>query len=274
MDQRSISRPMFGMQFSLDSLDDLACELCTSPVPQGSGPRLLVTINVDHVVNLRRNAAFRKAYRSAWKATIDGMPILLYAKLRGIGVAERVTGANLFPLVFDNLNPALHRPFFVPSNESTASFLRTGLLAAGFTEVQFDIHIPEFGFETDAVQSHTLVSKIAALHPTHIFFGVGAPKSEIWIDRHRSQLGDAYCLAVGAALDFHAGTYRRAPLWMQQAGLEWCWRFGQQPKRMFRRYFIDSRLIFGALVDDMYYQGKAIPEMRMSRLSRYETHSE
>lgn len=264
MSSVSISHPMFGIRFSSESIDDIAREICAFPVPEGAGLRLLVTTNVDHVVNLRRNAAFRNAYQSSWKATIDGMPILLYARLRRIGVSSRVTGASLFPIVFCNLKPGLHRPFFVPAHQGTADILRESLLAVGFEEAQLGFHVPEFGFESDPLASEALVSQIAALRATHIFFGVGAPKSEIWINRYRSGLGDAYCVAVGAALDFHAGTVRRAPSWMQRAGLEWSWRFAQQPKRMFRRYFIDSWLIIGAIVSDLKSDGTRIPEMTTS----------
>ncbi|HEY5797596.1 MAG TPA: WecB/TagA/CpsF family glycosyltransferase [Bosea sp. (in: a-proteobacteria)] len=256
---QSPSRPMFGLQFSCESIDDIAREICTSPVPNGAGIRLLATLNVDHVVNLRRNADFRQAYRSAWKVTIDGMPILIYARLRRIGTKSRVTGASLFPVVFDGLKPGVHRPFFVPSNQITANILRERLLAAGFDDAQIGIRVPEFGFEADPVASLALEHQIAALRPTHIFFGVGAPKSEIWIDRHRAVLGDAYGLAVGAALDFHAGTQRRAPGWMQKVGLEWFWRFALQPRRMFRRYFVDSWLVFGAIAEDLQSGGGKIP---------------
>lgn len=255
----SVSRPMFGLQFSCESISDIARQICSSPVPRGRGIRLLTTLNVDHVVNLRKNADFRKAYRGSWKTTIDGMPILIYAKLRNIGVKARVTGADLFPLIFNNLRPGVHRPFFVPSNQVAADILRDRLLAAGFDEAQIGIHVPEFGFEADPVASLALANRIAALHATHIFFGVGAPKSEIWIDRHRALLGDAYGLAVGAALDFHAGTLRRAPPWMQAAGLEWFWRFAQQPKRLFRRYFVDSWLVFGAIAKDLQSGGVTFP---------------
>lgn len=261
MGAHPVSRPMFGMQFSCESIDEIARELCASPLPEGAGLRLLVTLNVDHVVNLRRNAAFRKAYRSSWKATIDGMPVLLYARLRGAGVPARVTGASLFPLVLDNLKPGIHRPFLVAAHQSTADILHARLRAAGFDDAQLGIHVPKFGFEADPIASADLAGQIAALRATHVFFGVGAPKSEIWIDRHRAELGDAYCLAVGAALDFHAGTLRRAPAWMQQVGLEWFWRFGQQPRRMFRRYFVDSWLVFGAVLSDLKCNGTKFPEI-------------
>jgi len=267
MSARTGSRPMFGLNFSCETLDEIADELCRVPAPAGGGLRHLVTMNVDHVVHLRKHAEFRTAYRNAWKATIDGMPILLYARLRQIGVKARVTGADLFPVVFGRLDPARHRPFIVASSQGTANVLREALVRTGFDATQFAFHIPEFGFEKDAAATALLIEQVALLRPTHIFFGVGAPKSEIWIDRHRALLGDAYCLSVGAALDFHAGSVKRAPSWMRRIGFEWAWRFAQQPKRLFRRYFVDSRFVIGAIISDLRHDGRRIPDMKVGALN-------
>lgn len=262
MSETKKSAPMFGLSFSCESIEKIADQICDIPVPAGQGPRHLVTLNVDHVVHLRKHAEFRQAYVSAWKATIDGMPVLLYARVRKIGVKSRVTGADLFAVVFRRLQAGRHRPFLVAANHRTATILSDELICKGFDPTQFVVHIPDFGFEKDAVKSGCLVDEITRLKPTHIFFGVGAPKSEIWIDRHRSSLGDSYCLCVGAALDFHAGTAIRAPKWMRRTGFEWAWRFAQQPTRMFRRYFVDSRYLIGAILTDIRNNGRRLPSMK------------
>jgi len=75
---------------------------------------------------------------------------------------------------------------------------------------------------------------------THLFFGLGAPKSEVWIHENRHLLGDTYALAVGASLDFYVGLRKRAPIWMRNYGLEWSWRVMMEPRRLFKRYFVES----------------------------------
>ena len=75
---------------------------------------------------------------------------------------------------------------------------------------------------------------------THLFLGVGSPKSEVWVDRHRDALGDLYAFGFGAALDFAAGRVARAPVWMRGTGLEWLFRLGQDPRRLVRRYSVNA----------------------------------
>jgi N-acetylglucosaminyldiphosphoundecaprenol N-acetyl-beta-D-mannosaminyltransferase len=86
---------------------------------------------------------------------------------------------------------------------------------------------------------------------THLLLGVGAPRSEIWADRYRDELGDCYVLSVGAGLEFFAQTKRRAPSWMRRVGLEWLWRLGQDPRRLWRRYLIGSFGFVRAITHDL-----------------------
>ena len=86
-------RPLFGAPISPVTEEDLIRELL-APAERGSGARLVVTMNLDHVVNLRLNGRFRTAYQSAWRVTIDGAPVFAYARFAGVQVPERVTGAD------------------------------------------------------------------------------------------------------------------------------------------------------------------------------------
>ena len=90
---------VFGLQISPLTAAAVAERVLTERLPPGSGPGLLVTANLDHVVTLARNARFRAAYDNAWLVTADGMPVYLYARGRGVDVTERVTGADLCPVL-------------------------------------------------------------------------------------------------------------------------------------------------------------------------------
>lgn len=74
-----------------------------------------------------------------------------------------------------------------------------------------------------------------------VFVGLGCPKQEKWMCTHRSQIR-AVLIGVGAAFDYHAGTIKRAPPWMQQHGFEWLYRLGAEPRRLFKRYAITNFL--------------------------------
>lgn len=244
------SRSIFGIAFSQTSLDRLVEDLLR-PVEPGQGARLVVTANVDHVVQLRQNEGLRAAYAHAWRRTIDGFPVYLYARARGLGVEEKVTGADLFPLLMERFDPARHRPFFVCADEEIAKGLTDWLVARGMPADAVGFAVPPFRFEQDKAYSDWLASAIRAHGTTHLLFGVGCPKSEIWIDRHRDKVGDVYACAVGAALAFFTGSLTRAPYPVRRAGFEWLWRALQEPNRLLKRYFFHSWGFLAAVVEDM-----------------------
>lgn len=241
---------MFGYVFARDRLEDLAEAIATVPAT-GQGTRLVVTANVDHIVQLQTNVALAEAYQNSWKRTIDGMPVWLYARLSRLDIPERIPGADLFPAVMARLVPAQHRLFFVVANAEIGERLVAALIQRGFNASAIQYLAPPFGFEADEDYSKVMIERILANRTTHLFFGVGCPRSEVWISQHRSMLGDVHAMAVGAALAFYVGVERRAPEAFRAAGLEWLWRVAHEPKRLAARYFIHSRSFITALIVDM-----------------------
>ncbi|MFD0935112.1 WecB/TagA/CpsF family glycosyltransferase, partial [Methylobacterium trifolii] len=100
--------------------------------------------------------------------------------------------------------------------------------------------VPPFGFEDDRAYGQALAERVRAHGTTLLVMGVGAPKSEIWVDRQGLALGAPVVLSVGEALNVAAGLVPRAPVLMQRMGLEWSFRFLCAPRRLFRRYFLRS----------------------------------
>lgn len=243
-------RSIFGIAFSTWRAAQVVDAIVDEPVPVGAGLRLLVTANVDHIVTLTRSAAFRAAYRYAWLAVIDGTPVYLYARLRGLATPGRVTGADLFPAILARLQPARHRPFLICSSEASAAALRQKLAGLGFADPGAVVVAP-MGFEHDAAYGRDLLRTLRERKITHLFFGLGAPKSEIWMDQHRPELPDCYGLAFGAGLDFFAGTKRRAPPLLRRIGAEFLWRVATEPRRLFKRYFVSSWVFLRAVALDL-----------------------
>jgi N-acetylglucosaminyldiphosphoundecaprenol N-acetyl-beta-D-mannosaminyltransferase len=221
-----------------------------------TGVRLVVTANVDHVAYLRRNGRFRNAYNQAWLATADGTPVFLYARLHGVTVPERVTGIDLFPDLINALTPGTHRLYFVVGKHGTAEKLMERLKTRGFSRDQIGINVTPLGFEDDASYGERLAQEIRQRATTHLFFGVGAPRSEIWIHEHREQLGSLYAFGFGSALDYYAGTARQIPRILRALGLGWLWRVANEPKRLLRRYIVNFWRFAGAVVDDLRFGGR------------------
>jgi N-acetylglucosaminyldiphosphoundecaprenol N-acetyl-beta-D-mannosaminyltransferase len=243
---------VLGVTFSPLARDALVERVLRDRMPKGTGVRLIATANLDHIVNLVRNARFRAAYSSTWAATADGAPVLAYARLRGCEIAERVTGADLTASLLKEMEAGVCRPFFVTSSERTGALLQQALIARGFSAESVAHHCPQFGFERDPTASARLAATIREHRTTHLFVGLGAPKSEIWVHENRDLLGDTYALAIGASLDFYLGLRKRAPVWMRRIGCEWLWRLMSEPKRLSRRYLLDSWLVIPAVANDLF----------------------
>ncbi len=251
-----VQRPVFGIRFRDEPAADLAHSIATEPVPAGDGPRLIVTTNIDHVVQLAEVPAFRTAYDNAWAVTADGWPVVAYARLVGGYGGGRVTGADLFPLIAAELT-AEHRIVCLASSERTAVGLRERLEREGVPPSVTEVIVPPYGFEADPVYGTMLARRIRAFGTTHLFMGVGAPKSEIWVDQHRETLGDLYACCFGAALNFYAGTRRRAPMLMQRLGLEWLWRMMGEPRRLIARYGRGAPRYLMLVLRDIWRRGRA-----------------
>ena len=248
-DGRPASRMVFGLSISPLIQEELVRELLAPPSTT-SGARLVVTVNLDHVVTLRTDARFRRAYADAWRITVDGAPVYLYARAAGLPLRERVTGSDLFAELVERWDPDEHRLFMLVCNDEAAVRMTQILAQRGFDEQSLTIEVPPFGFESDAAYSKALAARIKAKRSTHLIMGVGAPKSEIWAHEHLDQLGNPFILCVGAAVEFVTGLKTRSPIIMRRIGMEWLWRFGTEPRRLFHRYFVRSfGFVFAILAD-------------------------
>ena len=231
---------VLGLKFSLAGELELAHTVVEKEVPAGEGPRVMATANTDHVVHLAENAALRQAYSHAWVITADGTPVYLYAKLRGMLLPGRVTGSDLCGRILDGVKPDVHRLFFVVGSAETSAGIRAEWSRRGCSASSLCMRVPAHGCDTDTGYAADRARDIRRHRTTHLFFGLGSPKSEVWTDQHRVIIGDCYVLNFGAGLDFFAGTKMRAPIIFRRAGMEWAWRLALEPRRLFRRYLINS----------------------------------
>ncbi len=102
-----------------------------------------------------------------------------------------------------------------------------------------------------------MLARIAAAAPDVLVLGLGAPKQEVWADRHREAIAAKVALCVGATIDFLADAQPRAPVWMRRAGLEWTFRVAREPRRLAGRY----------LRDGMRFPGLVLRSWRSARRS-------
>jgi UDP-N-acetyl-D-mannosaminuronic acid transferase (WecB/TagA/CpsF family) len=111
------------------------------------------------------------------------------------------------------------------------------------------VHCPPFGHES-AQEARAAVSAVRRARPDLLFVALGAPRQDLWIREHLNELEVPVCMGVGGAFNFVAGMLPRAPRWMQQAGMEWLFRLGQEPTRLWRRYLLNDLPLMLHLVLD------------------------
>jgi exopolysaccharide biosynthesis WecB/TagA/CpsF family protein len=197
-------------------------------------PGYVVTPNLDHVMKLRSDTAFRDAYRDASLILPDGHPLLWMARLRGKQL-HLVTGSDLVvPLCHAASREACSVFLFGTTFEAVTTCARKLYANDNALDIA-GVYSPPSGFENDPAQRAQAVDAIKAAAPDVLFVALGAPRQEIWAHHNVTELG-CQIVCVGAGLDFVAGTQRRAPLPFRKAGFEWLWRAVTQPRRLALRY--------------------------------------
>jgi N-acetylglucosaminyldiphosphoundecaprenol N-acetyl-beta-D-mannosaminyltransferase len=96
-----------------------------------------------------------------------------------------------------------------------------------------------------------VVERVRECAPQMLFVAMSSPRKERFLGQWQSRMGVPFAMGVGGTFDVAAGVIGRAPPWMQKSGLEWFYRFLQEPRRMFRRYFIDDMAFFGLLAREL-----------------------
>ncbi|HEY4235357.1 MAG TPA: WecB/TagA/CpsF family glycosyltransferase [Lacipirellulaceae bacterium] len=232
---------LFGMKLSRVTMRDaIDCLLGWCREPRGDSCRYVVTPNVDHAVMIQRRGDLRAAYTKASLVLADGTPIVLASRLFRKRVPERVAGSDLVPKLFAAVHADPLRVFLLGAAEGVAD-AAAGRIHRDWPAVQIiGTYSPPIGFENDPAENARILETIAVAKPDLLIVGLGAPKQELWVHRHRDQIAAKVALCAGATIDFLAGHRRRSPVWMRRTGLEWLHRVAVEPRRLARRYAIDA----------------------------------
>jgi N-acetylglucosaminyldiphosphoundecaprenol N-acetyl-beta-D-mannosaminyltransferase len=237
---------LFGI--TIDNLTSAqAVEAVRVLLERGKGQHYVVTPNVDHVVRLESDPAFRQAYAGASLVLADGMPLVWASRVLGRPLKARVTGADLLPQTCA-MAAQSGRSLFLLGGASGVPEAAGRNLQARYPGLRIaGAYSPPMGFERDPAENRRIAERVNRARPDILAIGLGAPKQELWIAAHRRSLDFGVALCVGAALDFAAGTLARAPRWMREGGLEWAWRLAREPRRLWKRYLVDD-MAFGRIV--------------------------
>ncbi len=202
------------------------------------------TPNADHVVKADRDRPFRAAVNGARLRVPDGMWIVYASRLAGRPLTGTVTGRLLVPALAERLQGSGLPVAFVGGRPGSAAATERALAKRYGDLTTVPAMTPSMGLTIGSGEDAAIVQQLRLSAPAIVFVALGAPKQELWMERHTADLPESVLVGVGAAFDIIAGRYREAPRWMTRVGLEWLLRLAQEPRRLARRYLVDDPWIF------------------------------
>lgn len=216
---------------------------------QEKTPRQICVTPVNCVVWASQDPSLQTIYNQADLTLCDGVPLIWASafigsqKLRG-----RVTGLDLLPQYMERVHQKQYRVFFLGSAPGVAAEYQAQLEAL-FPGIQIvGTYSPPYAAQFSEEENQKMVEMINAAAPDILWVSLTAPKQDFWIAQHLSQLKSTINIGIGGALDVAVGRFKRAPIWMQKNGLEWLYRFMKEPRRLFRRYFVEAPAILPILL--------------------------
>lgn len=207
---------------------------------------VLITPNVDHLVKLQGDGGFYDVYRRAEWVVCDSKILYLLSKMLRRPLPEAIPGSSFFTAYYmHHKDDADCRIFLLGAKEGIAAKAMERINARVGRRIVVGAHSPSFGFEKNERECDELVRIVNDSGANVLLVGVGAPKQEKWIMKYRDRMpGVKLFMALGATIDFEAGTLKRAPRLWQKIGMEWLYRCLKEPKRLLRRYFVDDMQFF------------------------------
>ncbi|WP_172136363.1 WecB/TagA/CpsF family glycosyltransferase [Adlercreutzia sp. ZJ473] len=209
---------------------------CVEEIIASRTPTQHVVINASKVNLMRDDPKLAEIVNACPLINADGSSIVWAAKKLGVPLAERVTGCDLFQELVAVAADRGYGVYLFGAREEVVTEVRSvlerrhpGIRIVGCRNGYFS--------EED---EPGIVADMAASGADMMFVAFSSPKKEYWIHKYLDQLGIPFVMGVGGSFDIVAGRTARAPGWMQRAGLEWLYRFAQEPRRMWRRYVIGN----------------------------------
>jgi N-acetylglucosaminyldiphosphoundecaprenol N-acetyl-beta-D-mannosaminyltransferase len=216
-------------------------------IANGKKLRACVT-PVNCVLWAYKNKKLRNIYNSSNMNLADGVPLLWASKLLGKPIRGRVTGLDLLPAFAERAAEKNYSFFLMGAKEGVADALaeslqkkHPGLRIAG-------TYSPPFAETFSDEENRKMITMINDAKPDVLWVSLTAPKQDFWIAEHLNELTVHIALGVGGAFEVTAGLIKRAPVWMQKNGLEWLYRFSQEPGRLFKRYFIEAPVFIPLII--------------------------
>lgn len=196
-----------------------------------------VVVNAGKIVDMQDDDELRQSVNSCDLINADGQSVVWASRFLGSSLKERVAGIDLMENLVEMAYKKGYKVYFLGAKEEVVKNV-------------VDIYSRKYSKEIIAgyrngyftkEQEKSIANDIANSNAQLLFVAITSPNKEIFLYQNRELLSNVnFTMGVGGSFDVVSGLVKRAPLWMQKVGLEWFYRFLQEPKRMWKRYLIGN----------------------------------
>jgi N-acetylglucosaminyldiphosphoundecaprenol N-acetyl-beta-D-mannosaminyltransferase len=241
---------LFGLY--IDNLTMLETLSRVEEMIKSRQPHQHVVVNVNKVVQAYKNDEIKNIINSCDLVNVDGMPVVWASYLFGKGLKEKVSGIDLFLNLIKLSAKKGYKVFFLGAAgdivEKTVEIFKRqypSLRVAGYHHGYWK-----------AEEESSVIDFIAGCDSDILFVAIPSPQKEIFNQKYLNRLNIPFVMGVGGSFDVVAGKTKRAPGWMQKSGLEWFYRFIQEPRRLFKRYFVEGARFFYIIFHELVFSRK------------------
>jgi len=225
-----------------------AVDAITRHAARGGPTACVVTPNAQHIVLLESDDGLREAYTHAELVVADGFSLVLASLVLREKLRGRVAGVDLVDQLCGKAAESGLRVFLLGGRPGSAQLAAEALQRRYGFLIVAGTRCPAPGFEHDERELHAIDHAIRAARPDLVFVALGAPKQELWMERHGRRSGVPVLVGVGGSFEMLGGILRRAPRLIQRLGCEWLYRLLLEPGRLWRRYLIGNFRFLGIVL--------------------------
>ena len=249
---------LFGLSVFAMRMEEVL-DLCQRHIKKREA-LLLGVVNAAKIVNSRRDRQLRQSLDETDIILADGLPVVWVSKLIGRPLPERIAGIDIMLELIKRSGKEHYSIYFLGATNEVVHKVAEmvegwypGVLIAGCHDGYFD----------DSQECH-VAYEIQQSHADILFVAMGSPKKENFLRKWRKFMNVPVCHGVGGSFDVVAGITRRAPQWMQRAGLEWFYRLKQEPRRLWKRYFVTNSIFIMLSIKEFVIARLGVTRLRSS----------
>lgn len=224
--------------------------------------RRVCVLPVNCILWATANESLKELYNTSDLNVADGVPVVWASRFLNNPIKGRVTGLDILPAFAEIAYKKNFTFFLLGAKEGVAEELAAKLNQDHPGIRILGVYSPPFAERFSDEENRKMVDMINAVKPNVLWVSLTAPKQDKWINEFIGQLDVNIAIGVGGAFEVTAGLIKRAPKWMQKNGLEWLFRFSQEPKRLFKRYFVEAPVFVPMVIRQKFKNLFKTPENR------------